>query len=144
MSYSTDLAHAFAADSGFRINDSVGFSEAVSKYLPGFQMGMEGSCLYIAKKTVQRDMGRVDLDSMRISPEGKELDMGKLTQTIFDTAGDDLFFIKSNRYAHQNEYRLLWLTPNDVTGYVEIFCPEARQFCTRFEDLWAEHDEPRR
>lgn len=139
MNYRPDLAQAFCTNSGFRINDSISFSEAVSKYLPGFQMGLEGPCLYLAKKTVQRDMGRIDLDAMKVSPESKEIDMGKLAQTTFATAGDDLFFIKSDRYAHQNEYRLLWLTPNDVSGYVDIVCPEARQFCTRFEEMWAEH-----
>ena len=139
MNYRVDLANSFNADSGFRINDSLGFGEAISKYLPGFYMGMEGACLYLANRTVQRDMGPIDLDSMKVTPEGKELDMGKMFQNVFAAAGDDLFFIKSDIYAQQNEYRLLWLSPRDVTGHIDIVCPEARQFCTRFEDMWAEH-----
>jgi hypothetical protein len=75
---------------------------------------------------------------MKTSKEEKEMDMGKLAQNIFATAGDDLFFLKSDVYAHQNEYRLLWLSRHDVTGHIDIVCPEARQFCTRFEDMWSE------
>lgn len=138
MSFRPELAQAFGADSGFRINDSIGFSEAISKYIPGFYIGMEGPCLYLPRRTIDRDMGPVDLDSMKVSPEGKELDMGKLFQAVFSAAGDDLFFLKSDRFAHQNEYRLLWHSPREVSGHIDIVCPEARQFCTRFEDMWAE------
>ena len=136
--YRDNLAHSFNTDSGFRINDSLGFSEAICKYLPGFYMGMEGPCLYLAKRTVMSDMGHIDFESMKTSKEEKEMDMVKLAQNIFATAGDDLFFLKSDVYAHQNEYRMLWLSPHDVTGHIDIVCPEARQFCTRFEDMWSE------
>ncbi|HET6763271.1 MAG TPA: hypothetical protein VFH27_06355 [Longimicrobiaceae bacterium] len=73
---------------------------------------------------------------MKVTPGGKELDMGKVFHMFFEMAGDDLFFLKPVRYAHQNEYRLLWHTTRIVPGYIDIVCPEARQFCTRFEDLF--------
>ncbi len=138
QNYSPGLAHAFGADSGFRINDSIGFSQAVSKHLPGFQMGLEGPCHYLANKTVIRATSHNDL----ISPEAKTLDLGHITQTVFAAAGDDLFFIKAEEFAHQNEYRLIWHTPSAVSGHINIVCPEAREFCTHFEDMRPEKPAP--
>lgn len=137
--YATEIADDFAADSGFRINDVLGFANAVSRQIPGFVAGLEGPCHYLQKKVLDRDVGHVDLDSMRVSPESKNIDMDKLMQTVFGMAGDDLFFIKHSKYASQNEYRLLWSTINKMATHIDIECPEAIQFCTRFEDLRAEN-----
>jgi hypothetical protein len=137
--YSGNLAEAFNADSGFRINDIFGFANAVSRYVPGFVVGREGPCLYLQKRVLNRDMGRIELDSLRVSSDSKNMDMGKMMQTIFGMAGDDLFFLKSSKYAHQNEYCLLWCTSGQVNPYLDITCPEARNFCTRFEDLPTEN-----
>ncbi|WIT11119.1 hypothetical protein PFX98_19770 [Paucibacter sediminis] len=138
MNYQTDLAESFKTDSGFRINDSLGFGDAISKYIPGFQLGMEGPCLYLGKKLVVRDMGPVDLHAVKGAQTGEEVAVGKLFQTVAAAAGNDLMFLKSATYAHQNEYRLLWHSPHVVSDYIDIVCPEAIQFCTRFEDMLAE------
>ena len=107
----------------------------MSRYVPGFNGGMEGACHYLPKRVIDRDMGHIDIEGMRVSPDSKNLDMGKMMRTMFGLAGDDMFFLKNTRYASQNEYRLLWNTFNNVVGHIDIICPEARQFCTRFEDL---------
>jgi hypothetical protein len=71
---------------------------------------------------------------MRISPQGEELDMGKMFAAISNIAGDDLFFLKLKSYEHQCEYRLIWSAAN-AQDYIDITCPEAREFCTRFEEV---------
>jgi hypothetical protein len=136
--FQPELAQSFGTDSGFRINDSLGFGETISRYIPGFSIGQEGACLYLAKRTVYRDMGPIDFDALKVHADGDAIDLGKMSQAIFGAAGDDLMFIKSDKFSHQNEYRLLWHTPREVSGHIDIECPEARQFCTRFEDMWAE------
>jgi len=51
-------------------------------------------------------------------------------------AGDDLLFLKESKYSAQCEYRFIWHTHDtNVKGYLDIQAPEARQFCTRFEEL---------
>lgn len=137
--FSAGISNDFKTDSGFRINDVLGFANAVSRHVPGFKAGMEGACHYLPKRMLERDMGHIDIDAMRVSSDSKEIDMGKMMQTVFGLAGDDMFFLKHIRYASQNEYRLLWNTSNDVDGYIDIVCPEARQFCTRFEELSVEN-----
>lgn len=133
--HSKAIAEDFKTDSGFRINDIIGFANAVSRQIQGFRRGLEGSCEYLEDKILNRDMGHIDLDSMRISNDSNSLDMGKVMQSVFGMAGDDLFFIKHRKYASQNEYRLLWSTSNKMAPYIDIECPEAVRFCTRFEDF---------
>jgi hypothetical protein len=137
-SYLPDFSRDLETDSGFRINDSLAFGDAVSRCIPGFGVGLEGPCIYIAKRVLDRDTGPIDLESLRVSPGSKELDMGKLVETVRNVAGEDLYFLKLDKFSHQNEYRMLWLTPRTVEGHLDISCPEARQFCTRFEDLYPE------
>ena len=93
--HSSDLTQAFQADSGFRINDQTAFGVAVAQSIPGFRTGREGACIYTDRKIVKRQAGKLDLDSMRVSPERKELDMEKLFGSMFGMAGDDLYFLKN-------------------------------------------------
>lgn len=133
--HSETLAKAFQANSGFRINDPTAFGVAVAQSIPGFRGGREGSCIYADGKIVNRQARKLDLESMRVSPEGKELDMGKLFGSLFGMAGDDLYFLKIQKYQHQAEYRLLWSVKELHGDFIDIRCPDAVQFCTRFEDL---------
>ena len=132
--YNSGLAEAFAADSGFRINDPTAFGCTIAKALPGFRAGLEGACIYVDDKTVNRKAGKIDLESMRIDPDNKELDMGKMLSTISGIAGDDMYFLKNMKYQHQDEYRLFWSAGHDINDFIEVKCPDAVQFCTRFED----------
>jgi len=136
--FRTKLAGDFCTDSGFRIDNTVAFADVVSQYVPGFCMGIEGPCHYSPKRMLVRDIGAVEFDSLRADEDTNKVDLQKLMKLVSKIAGDDMFFLKSEKYAHQNEYRLMWHTPHEVAGYIDIVCPEARQFCTRFEDLVAE------
>lgn len=133
--YSKKLAERFETDSGFRIDNVMGFAIAVSRYVPGFIGGLEGPCIYQNGRIIERHSDPINLDSMRVSSGSKEIDMSKLMYKADLLAGFDLFFLKEIRYAHQHEYRLLWLVNNQADLYLDIICPEARDFCTRFEDL---------
>ena len=135
MRYEAALADAFGADSGFRINDPTSFGCAIANVLPGFRTGLEGPCHYVGRNTVTRAAGKIDFDSMKIDPNRRELDMGKMFSAVFGLAGDDLFFIKNERFGHQAEYRLLWAMSNKIADFIDIECPGAAEFCTPFDDL---------
>ena len=134
MKHSSELLSTFSVNSGFRINDTTSFGCAIASAIPRFRGGLEGACIYADKRVVSRKAGPVDLESMRISPERKELDMGKMFAAISNIAGDDLYFLKQNTYEHQCEYRLIW-TAASSQDYIDVTCPEAREFCTRFEKI---------
>ncbi len=54
--YSPELAQAFKADSGFRIDDPTAFGCAIAGAIPGFKGGIEGPCVY-SEKVVRRQGG---------------------------------------------------------------------------------------
>lgn len=133
--HSNDLSQNFATDSGFRINDTTSFGCAVSRMIVGFSGGLEGACTYSDQKVVHRKAGRIELDDMQAGSGQQNLDMGKMVNAIGALAGDDLFFMKKANYQHQAEYRLIWCVQGNAADFIEIACPEAVQYCTRFEDL---------
>jgi len=133
--YSNDLAEAFSTDSGFRINDPTAFGCIISQALAGSRGGLEGACLYRDGITVKRYAETMDLESMKIHPDRKELDMGEMIGSISNMAGDDLYFLKNMKYQHQAEYRLIWHVGYDIDEFIEVRCPDAVQLCTRFEEL---------
>lgn len=134
---SESLEETFGVNSGFRINDTTTFAHAISVEVPRFTYGAEGPCLYVHRRTVDRDMGRIELESMTTTPDHEALDMGRVSTALNEMAGDDLYFMKLAKYAHQSEYRLLWFVRDPVEGFIDIRCPQAAQVCTRFEDLFS-------
>lgn len=135
MSYNNELAEDFGTDSGFRIDNIVGFGHAVSRFVPGFIFGLEGPCIYLDSKILDRDLGQIDINSLRTSTDFKNIDVNKLKNVVSRIAGDDLYFVKDKKFAHQNEYRLIWQKSQEVKSFLNIQCTEAIQFCTRFEDI---------
>lgn len=133
--YSEDTANAFGTDSGFRIDNIAEFANAVCRHVPGFIGGLEGQCLYLQERVLRRNMGQIDLDSAWRSKDLNTVNVKEMNSFIYSMAGDDLFFLKNSRYANQNEYRLLWLTSSRAKSHIDIVCPEARSFCTRFEEI---------
>lgn len=127
------LKSTFECDSGFRINDTTKFAECVAFHIPGFSGGIEGPCHYLPVRSVTRDLGPQDLERFKSSTGGRP--SPELLGFMNQVAGAESLFIKHKSYASQSEYRLLWLAREDTPEYIDIKCPEARAFCTRFEDL---------
>lgn len=135
--YSSSLAKQFFPNSdsvsGFRINDTTAFGVELADAIPSFKGGLEGPCIY-NDGLIVRKAGRIDY--LTVQPNGKKtVDLDKLTSGLFGAAGNDLFFVKSKKYHHQLEYRLLWAVHEKVEYYIDVTCPDAVQFCTRFEDI---------
>lgn len=134
--FDSKLGSDFRTDSGFRINNIAAFAQIIASHVPGFRMGIEGNCIYLANRTVERDIGPVDIETLKSDNEPDKIDLGKMIGTLNRIAGDDLLFVKhAGKYAHQQEYRLLWMTHAPADTHLLIKCPEAIQFCSRFEDL---------
>jgi len=135
--YAPYLFEDFRCDYGFRINDPTAFADAVAHRIPGFRGGCEGACLYQPRRWVERDLGRIDLESLKADPVGNELDLGAVAAVLTGAVGDDLFFLKEAqpRFVKQYEYRLLWSVHGPTSPTLAVHCPEARQFCAPFDRL---------
>lgn len=131
--YATQLRESFGVDSGFRINDTTAFANAISSHIPGFIWGCEGMCIYSGNDSIIRDMGDLNLNSFMSEGDDKNIQIEKVSSLLTSAAGDDLLFLKSDRFSHQNEYRMLWFCRQNIRGYIDIKCPEAREFCARLE-----------
>jgi hypothetical protein len=135
--YSKSLAQQFFPDSdvvsGFRINDTTAFGVKLADAIPSFKGGLEGPCIY-NDGLIMRKAGRIEYRT--VHPDGKETaDLNKLHSGLYRATGSDLFFVKSKKYQHQLEYRLLWAVREKVSDYIDVKCQEAVQYCTRFEDV---------
>jgi len=119
----------FDCDSYIRINDPTKFSMAISKHIPGFVAGFEGPCLYQSNKIIEKDLGYVDLNKFRNN--SGQVDRNMVNSFVSHHMSFYPFFLKDTCYAHQLEYRLLWLSNAEINEHIEIKVPEAIQFCTK-------------
>ena len=134
--FSEEIAELFGADSGFRINDTVAFADTIAHRISGFRGGCEGPCVYVPTRTVLRDTGPVGIDDFQDDGERDKVSFNKMMGFLSGMAGDDLLFLKDAKYSSQCEYRFIWHTHDPkVSGFLDLKVPEARQFCTRFEEL---------
>lgn len=120
------LEKAFASD-GFRITNTLGFADTVSRHIPGFIDGMEGLCAYRDDISVIKQMPQMFGPDDEADPTEafKRFDLA-VQEEAFDS-----FFIKRSQFAHQAEYRFIWKATGDEIEHIDINCPEALQFCQR-------------
>jgi len=126
-----NLKQKFDCDGVFKIKDSQSFGLAVANKILGFIEGMQGLCQYVDIRSTKKTIESLDLDEMRISPDKKELDMGKMLQKVNEANSIDSFFMKPLSYQYQSEYRFIWLVDKKNNDFLDIECPEAIQFCEK-------------
>lgn len=133
--HSKDISEAFKTNSGFRIDNIIEFGKAIARYIPGCVAVGEGSCIYSPNKQLVRNLDAINSEDLENLANQNAMSGEKLKKFYLQLVGDDGCYLKDDKYAHQNEYRMLWVSPRDVEGYLDIQCPEATNFCTRFEDF---------
>lgn len=42
-------------------------------------------------------------------------------------------FVKALRFAHEVEFRMIWLAGDGQQEFIDIVCPSARTFCEKME-----------
>lgn len=128
------LMKDFNVDGYFKIKDSTNFGVLISNKIPCFVSGIEGSCIYSSERSIQRKIDLKDRDGQRLK-ELKEKDSNlykaELSKIINEISEMDGYFVKLNKYSHQNEYRFIWNCEylKEATMFIE--CPEAIQFCEK-------------
>ncbi|NUQ21265.1 MAG: hypothetical protein HOQ09_09930 [Gemmatimonadaceae bacterium] len=112
------------------IVDTARFAIAVSLALPFYGGGIEGHCIYQDDRSF-----RVKLDANpglvehQAQPAG--IDLSLMIQNLNQFSGPEMFFLKSDRFSHQSEYRFVWYSRGNVPEYLDIQCPDAVKFCRR-------------
>lgn len=113
---------------GLIIEDTVAFSAAVSRFLPGFVGGTEGLCTY-RSTTLYRAF-----DDHEFKPPAPDEDPEKWAERqdrIIGRHMQNKFFIKNSKFSHEAEYRMIWFCAGKRRDYVDIECADALRFCRR-------------
>ncbi|HRQ85062.1 MAG TPA: hypothetical protein PLV70_08135 [Flavobacteriales bacterium] len=109
------------------ITDPYGFGLDLGAAIPHVKYGHAGYCDYWESRVIHLEDG-TDSAAIYASIDfvtGKGLDKFRNI-----TPGEEVFVKEKEPFAAQEEFRFAWFTskPIDV-DYVEIVCPEAREFC---------------
>jgi hypothetical protein len=132
LTYNEDLYHDFDVDACFIIEKPHEFMESIMKAIPEFKGVNFGPCLYQPDRIIQRQMPGFNLDSIKSDDEPNTNDMGKMFNQINQASGLDVLFSKTNEYAHQHEYRMLWHTYLDpMPEHIDLIVPDAVQYCRK-------------
>jgi hypothetical protein len=120
---------SFSTEAAFRILDTVRFADFVSRHIPGFVAGMQGNCIYRDDTILRKKFAH------HFEPPVAERDAetwsARQDQLISEQTREG-FFIKHLKYAHQNEYRLIWFALGDESKEpLFVKCPDARNLCER-------------
>lgn len=106
----------FGYDSGFIINDPIGFANAIAESICAASSTF-GRCVYHPHKAILGFPNDI-VDRNKLSHES-----GKIVNAA-------QHFIKSERYSHQKEFIFLWEMQSDLSGSKVIDCSSARQYCS--------------
>jgi len=129
------LMTAFKSDSYIRINDSTKFGIEIAKHIPGVVRAFEGPCLYQTNKIMSLDSGYIDIGQFRDPRYPQNIRVDRLKNFVSSKARHYPLFLKHKSYAHQSEYRFVWLTNNTTEDFLDIKVPGAIQFCEKPSSL---------
>ncbi|MBL7644997.1 MAG: hypothetical protein JNK74_02295 [Candidatus Hydrogenedentes bacterium] len=119
----------FATDSYIRIGHSTNFGIEVSRQIPGLVAGFEGPCLYQEKRIIEQDLGWVDPEWLR-GPSTNPTPSGtRLEEFPLSRMGHLPFFLKEGSFAHQVEYRFVWIVNYEPREHLDVKAPNARLHC---------------
>ncbi len=123
---SKTLQAKFRTEFGIRILNTLGFAHSISAHIPGFIGGLEGLCFYRDDVSINKTI------ESSFPPRDKFSDpevMFREHEKFVAAHTKDSLFIKRSKFSHQAEYRFIWFAQGLEQEYVEITCPEARQYC---------------
>jgi len=112
-----DVINSFDYDDYFIIENPMLFMAAIMNNLKA-KRGYRSKCVYKREKVLIGDV-----------PEG--FNFNAISPRLNDMVTKAKYFIKTNEYEHQREYRFMWEFESDVQNPIIIRCPEAVKYCKR-------------
>lgn len=134
LMYNKQMYKDFNVDSCFVIEKPLDFMDTIIKKIPDFKGVNFGPCLYKPDNIIERNIPGFDLDKLKSDDVPGSLDMGKMFSAVNQAGGSEVLFSKTNEYASQHEYRMLWHTFLDpIPEHIDIVVPEAVKFCRKIK-----------
>lgn len=136
------LMKRFSVDNFIRIHNILAFADAVSRWIPGFQRGQMGPCIYKNERSISKNaVNMVGIDPAAMitaadkdDPAALEKAFNESRQALADGVNRELagdpYFLKEEIFSVEAEFRIVWTVPYEVKEPLIITCPEAVQFCS--------------
>ena len=112
-----EVIKRFDYDDYFIITDPVGFAKVISEKIKSVN-SYQSRCLY-------------KRDKVLVGKAPDNFDFNVISTRLSELVSQTKYFIKTENYKHQNEFRFIWETKSDVKEPLDIKCPEALSFCKR-------------
>jgi hypothetical protein len=90
-------------------------------------------CSYQFRRVVERDLGYLGIADEETSDLGK-MDFTKVNRVISEVINHDVYFLKRETFVSEAEYRFVWLVEGVADQFIDLFVPDARRYCSRWED----------
>ncbi len=133
---SKELASKFKVDSCIKINNINGFIISVAEALLANKYnvigGLHGPCRYVDKREISSTIKQDDIDKINI--KDNTMNFNALFELSSKIANTDIYFLKTNSYAMEHEYRIIWTINNrSIPKCLNLYVPNAVQFCEKVE-----------
>ncbi|MEX2597502.1 MAG: hypothetical protein WEC59_11290 [Salibacteraceae bacterium] len=125
---SDQVINDFKGKCAIKINHPTYFALEIAKKLPFVSSGLEGLCDYVDSR--MQFLERQDYtDHLLLAIKDKN---NPIAKEFLNHLTDGIeIFAKHNRYKHQQEYRFVWFSDNQVSSTIMVNCPEAVRYCER-------------
>lgn len=123
---SENVIKDFKGVGAIKIKDSVNFGKEIARKLPFVKTGIEGDCIYGDSKTqfLENEQNKIFQNINFQNPIMMREEISQITLGVE-------MFMKHNKYKHQKEHRLLWLSDVQISNGIVVHCPEAIKYCDK-------------
>jgi hypothetical protein len=120
----------FDRDGYFKINDVEGFGLAIASKIVGLTNLIAANCEYMNYKEIGLTMGAEAEEAIEQDEKGR-MNINKVMALLRNAIFPEVYFLKLNLHAHQEEFRFVWEVGYEVSEPLIIECPEAIQYCEK-------------
>lgn len=114
---SQEIIEKFGYNDYFEIMDFDGFSEAIKKSIYA-ENAYYSKCIYKKHKVL-------------IGKTTNDFNFHVVSEKLKELVNETKYFLKTNDFSHQNEFRFTWEMKEDVVVPIIIECKEAVKYCRR-------------
>lgn len=133
---SKSICEMFSVDSCFEIFDIINFSiiiaDALIKKSYIVSKIFFGFCSYKDTRDIQSMIKQKDIDEIKIDDKNHTMDFDALFRLGNKMSMPDIFFLKSNNYIEQHEFRIIWNICNEkIPDFIDLYIPDIDKVCRK-------------
>lgn len=137
---SKSICDMFNVDSCFEIFDVVNFSiiiaDALIKKNYIVPQILFGFCSYRDTRELHSSIKQENIDEIKIDDKKHTMDFNALFSLGNKMSMPDIYFLKSNNYIEQHEYRIIWNIYNEkIPDFIDLYIPDIDKVCRKINSI---------